>query len=76
MEFFGVHKVLLHSFLEDGLGAANAEFPGQVTLNLVDSDGVSADVIVSTARGVAGVAVASMPGCQNQGRGRVGSVCR
>ena len=58
METFSVHKMSRQSVFEVGLGAANVEFPGQVTLNLVDPDGVSADVIVSTACGVAGVAVA------------------
>ena len=58
METFGVHKMSRYSVFEVGLGAANVEFPGQVTLNLVDSDCLPADVIVCTASGVAGVAVA------------------
>ena len=58
MEAFGVHKMSRHPVLEVGLGAANLEFPGQVTLNLVASDCMPADIIVCTASGVAGVAVA------------------
>ena len=58
METFGVSKEVFHSLFEVGLGAAHGEFPCQVAFNLVDSNCVCTEFIVSTATGVLGVTIA------------------